>query len=176
MTSVCFLSTQNQVCVKPLSSSTLNITLPTIAAAERRRLQHGARSYRSYLRQTPAMSSKPADRRCCSRSTGRTDVRPLHRPCSAYYAGSVSDCDIHCFSGCCCLVDRVAWQCPLAGLCLCVSACVGHTVCKRAGSCGPKQPSVRCGYTLAPPEEYDLTEKSDPCAHCAAVRPYVKLF
>ena len=46
-----------------------------------------------------ALSSKPAARRCCCRSTGqtdgRTDTRPLHRPCSAYYAGSVN---IHLYS------------------------------------------------------------------------------
>jgi len=42
-----------------------------------------------------ALSSKPAARRCCCRSMGQTDgltdARPFHRPCSAYYAGSVSN-------------------------------------------------------------------------------------
>ena len=41
-----------------------------------------------------ALSSKPAARHCCCRSMAnrdrRTDSRSLHRPCSAYYASSVS--------------------------------------------------------------------------------------
>ena len=60
----------------------------SLFAAERRRLHHGARSYRSISRARRALSSKPAGRRCCCRSTGQTgermDARPLHRPCSAY--------------------------------------------------------------------------------------------
>jgi len=48
-----------------------------------------------YPLHTPALSSKPADRRCCCRSMGqtdgRTDSRSLHRPCSAYYTGSVNN-------------------------------------------------------------------------------------
>ena len=41
-----------------------------------------------YLLQAPALSSKPATRRCCRRSTeqidGRTDTRPLRRTCSPH--------------------------------------------------------------------------------------------
>jgi len=52
------------------------------AAHVDRSLMHGA---------SRALSSKPATRRCCCRSTRRTDIRPLHRPCSAYYAGSFNN-------------------------------------------------------------------------------------
>jgi len=42
-----------------------------------------------------ALSSKPVGGRCCCRSMGqtdrRTDARPFHRPCSAYYASSVNN-------------------------------------------------------------------------------------
>jgi len=79
-----------QVCVEPRPSG-LNMTLPAYAA-ERRRLQ----LFDRYLLQAPALSSKPAARRRCCRSTGqtdgrtdgRTDTRQLHRPCFACYAGS----------------------------------------------------------------------------------------
>jgi len=50
------------------------MTLPTFAA-EHRRLQHGARSYRSISTARMALSSKPAGRRCCCRSMGQTDGR-----------------------------------------------------------------------------------------------------
>ena len=54
----------------------------------------GVRSCRSISRAHRALSSKPAARRCCCRSTeqtdGRVDNRPLrvHGPCFAYYAGN----------------------------------------------------------------------------------------
>ena len=50
-------------------------------------------SYRFAFPARRALSSKPAERRCCCRSTGdrRRDARPLQRPCSAHYAGSVSN-------------------------------------------------------------------------------------
>jgi len=53
--------------------------------------RHGGSTSR-YLLQAPALSSKPAARRCCCRSMGQTDgrdTRPLHRRGSACYAGSV---------------------------------------------------------------------------------------
>jgi len=50
----------------------LNMTLPAFAA-ERRLMQHSARSYRS-----PALSSKPVGRCYCCRSMGQTDA--LGRP------------------------------------------------------------------------------------------------
>jgi len=72
----------------------LNRTLPAFAAE--RRLKAPAAIDR-YLLQTPALSSKPlllsidgTDRR----TDGRMDARPLHRPCSAHYAGSISN--VHC--------------------------------------------------------------------------------
>jgi len=76
-----------QVYVEPPPSG-ISMTVPAFAA-EHRRAPAARCSYR-YLLQTPALSSKPAGRRCCCRSMGRTDVGPLHRPCSAYYAGSVN--------------------------------------------------------------------------------------
>jgi len=63
-----------------LRASSLNTTLPAFAAQRRRRVPAVDR----YLLQAPALSSKPAARRCCCRSTGqtdgRTDSRPLHIP------------------------------------------------------------------------------------------------
>ena len=50
------------------------MTLPAFAA-ERRRLQHAVRSYRS-----PALSSKPGGRRFCFRSMGQTDGRTDGHP------------------------------------------------------------------------------------------------
>ena len=58
--------------------------------AERRRLLHGARSYRSIspqqTRRTPLLLSIDGTDR-------QTDVRPLHRPCCGYYTGSVYNPD-----------------------------------------------------------------------------------
>jgi len=43
-----------------------------------------------YLLQTLALSSKPTGRRCCCRSMGQLDrIRPFHKPCSIYGAGSI---------------------------------------------------------------------------------------
>ena len=61
----------NKTCEPP--PLVLNKMRPAFAA-ERRRLQHGARIDR-YLLQPPALSTKPADRRCCCRSMGQTDRR-----------------------------------------------------------------------------------------------------
>jgi len=36
---------------------------------------------------------------CCCRTDGRTDTQPLHRPCSAYYVGSVNNSEA-CFALC----------------------------------------------------------------------------
>jgi len=64
-----------QVCVEPRPSA-LDMTLPAFAAERRRRVPAIDR----YLLQAPALSSKPAARRCCSRSTeGRTDGRTPDR-------------------------------------------------------------------------------------------------
>ena len=70
----------------------LNMTLSAFAA-ERRRLQHGARSapahsYRSIFPTHRMLSSKTAGHRCCCQSMGQTDdgwtdARPLHRSRSA---------------------------------------------------------------------------------------------
>ena len=76
-------------CVKPHPSA-LNMTLPASAAEGERRIPAIDR----YLLQAPALSSKPAARRCCCQSTGqrdgRTDTRPLHRSSTAYYTDSVN--------------------------------------------------------------------------------------
>ena len=65
------------VCFEPPPSA-LKVTLPAFAA-ERRRLQHGARSCRSTYPACMALSSKPAGRRCCCRLTRQTDGRTLDR-------------------------------------------------------------------------------------------------
>ena len=67
-----------QVCVEPRPSG-LNMTLPAYAA-ERRRLQ----LFDRYLLQAPALSSKPAARRRCCRSTGQTDGRTDGRTPDSY--------------------------------------------------------------------------------------------
>jgi len=80
-------------------------------AAERRRPLHGARNTARLLQvrrtgnswsMSPvrgALSSKPAARRCCCRSTGQTggqtDAWPFSRPCFAYYAGIVNKLNLH---------------------------------------------------------------------------------
>jgi len=64
-----------QVCVEPRPSA-LDMTLPAFAAERRRRVPAIDR----YLLQAPALSSKPAARRCCSRSTGRKDGRTDGHP------------------------------------------------------------------------------------------------
>jgi len=69
--------------------SALNMTLPAFAA-----LSADTEPAAGAVLQAPALSSEPAGRRCCCRSMGQTDgradARPLHRPCSAYDAGSVN--------------------------------------------------------------------------------------
>jgi len=65
-----------QVYVEPPPSG-ISMTVPAFAA-EHRRAPAARCSYR-YLLQTPALSSKPAGRRCCCRSMGRTDGRTLDR-------------------------------------------------------------------------------------------------
>ena len=58
-------------------------------------LSAGAGSRQSVSPVHTALSSKPATCRCCCRSMGQTDgqtdARPFHRPCSAYYAGTVNN-------------------------------------------------------------------------------------
>jgi len=70
------------------------MTLPAFAAECRRAC---SKAPATINRPPPAritLSGKPASCRCCCRSTGqtdrRTDTRPLHRLCSAHYAGSVN--------------------------------------------------------------------------------------
>ena len=65
-------------------------------AAERRRLLHGARSYRSISPVRTALSSKPAPLLLSSRSIGQTDRQTDGRTdnryietCSAFSAGGV---------------------------------------------------------------------------------------
>ena len=59
-------------------------------------LQPGDRSYRSISSAHRALSNKPQAavagvKRRDRRTDGRTDARQLHRPCSAYYAGTVNN-------------------------------------------------------------------------------------
>ena len=69
------------------------MTLPAFTA-ERRRLQHGARSERS----TSAASAgaqlqthRPPLLLSIDGTDGLTDARSLHRPCTAYYANNVKN-------------------------------------------------------------------------------------
>ena len=72
-----------------------------IMAPAARHPQHGvcnARSISPARKALTPLSSKPAGRRCCcgsmgrtnGQTDGRTDARPLRRPSSAYYADSVN--------------------------------------------------------------------------------------
>jgi len=88
-------SSRQQVCVQP--HSTVNVTLPAFDTERRAAaplpLSAGA-CYRSIspvltaldqqTRRTPLLLSIDG-------TDGRTDARPFHRPCSAYYAGSVNN-------------------------------------------------------------------------------------
>jgi len=88
-------SSRQQVCVQP--HSTVNVTLPAFGTERRAAaplpLSAGA-CYRSIspvltaldqqTRRTPVLLSIDG-------TDGRTDARPFHRPCSAYYAGSVNN-------------------------------------------------------------------------------------
>jgi len=64
----------------------VDVTLAAFAAERR-----GRRSLLSPARRAGTQQQT----HCCGRSTGqtviRTDTRPLHRPCSAYYADSVKN-------------------------------------------------------------------------------------
>ena len=51
-------------------------------------LSTGACSCRLISTACRMLSSKPTGRRFCCRLMGQTDAQPLHRPCSAYYAGT----------------------------------------------------------------------------------------
>jgi len=80
-------------------ASAVHVTLLAFAA-ERRRPQHVAPasgapcSIRLMSPVRGALSIKLAARRCCCRpmgqTDGQTDAGPFHRPCSAYYVGSVN--------------------------------------------------------------------------------------
>ena len=82
-----------------LVNSAVDMTLPAFAAERRAAapllLRAGARRCRSISSARGALSSKPAARRSgrltMGQIDGRTDSRPLHRPCCAYYAGSVNN-------------------------------------------------------------------------------------
>jgi len=67
----------------PPLNPALEMTLPAFAA-ERGRQQQTDSWYAAYAGRSAA--NQPIDG-----TDGRTDTRPLHRPCSAYYAGSVSN-------------------------------------------------------------------------------------
>ena len=87
------------------------MTLPRFAA-ERRRLQHGARSYRPIFPGHRTLDSKPpaavsAVDRWDRQTDGRTDVQQLHRPCSPYYKTFKTTAKT---SAACC----VAWRCEQA--------------------------------------------------------------
>ena len=72
-----------EVGVEPRTSA-LNMTLPAAAARALAAIDR-------YLLQAPELSSKPAARRCCCRSTGQTDGRTLDRAYLApYTAASMS--------------------------------------------------------------------------------------
>jgi len=68
-------------------------------AAERRRLLHDAYSMPAainrYLLHAGRSAANPAATAAVNRwdrqMDGRTDARPLHRPCSTYYAGSINN-------------------------------------------------------------------------------------
>ena len=87
------LQKQQQLCVEPPPSA-LNVTLPAFAA-ESRRPHPRARIYRSISVADAGAQQQPAGRHCCCRSMGqtdgRTDARPLHRPCSICIAGSANE-------------------------------------------------------------------------------------
>jgi len=96
-----------QVCVESPPSA-LNMTLPAFAAERRRHIAmptpyRNARSCRlisaadvgaqlQNCRPLLLLSVDGTDRR----TDRRTDARPLHRPCSAYSAGSASKAMVHC--------------------------------------------------------------------------------
>ena len=87
------------------------MTLPRFAA-ERRRLQHVARSYRPIFPGHRTLDSKPpaavsAVDRWDRQTDGRTDVQQLHRPCSPYYKTFKTTAKT---SAACC----VAWRCEQA--------------------------------------------------------------
>jgi len=79
-----------------LVNSAVNVTLPAFAAvrraagavaAERRRCRSICPGREALRSKTAAAVVRQWDRQ----TDGRTDARPLHRPCSTYYAGSVSN-------------------------------------------------------------------------------------
>ena len=64
------------------------MTLPEFAA-ERRRLPHGVRSASTESSAARPSAAVVTVGRWDRQTDGRTDDRQLHRPCSAYYEGSV---------------------------------------------------------------------------------------
>ena len=79
--------TCKHVCVQ-LRTSGINVALPAFAAARR---AASAPAVQQSIARLAHSSNTTA--RCCSRRMGQTDRQtdtvPLHRPCPAYYAGSV---------------------------------------------------------------------------------------
>jgi len=79
-----------------LVSSAVNMALPAFAAECRAAapllLGAGSRRCSSISSARGALSGKPAAAaRAVVRRHTQTDARPLHRPCSAYYAGRVNE-------------------------------------------------------------------------------------
>ena len=72
-----------QACVQPRPLA-VNTALPAFAAERRAAAP-------CYL--IPVAGDRAVSKlliRCCRGTDGRTDARQLHRPCSAYYVGSVN--------------------------------------------------------------------------------------
>ena len=92
-----FLSTTAVSNIISIINSAVNMTLATFAVKHHAAapLLLGARHFQSISPTCTAPSSKPAKRRCCGwvmgQTDGRTNTRLFHRPCSAYYAGSVNN-------------------------------------------------------------------------------------
>jgi len=89
-------SSRQQVCVQP--HSTVNVTLPAFDTERRAAAPlppSAGACYRSIGPISCPHSARPANPPHASAAVDRwdrrTDARPFHRPCSAYYAGSVNN-------------------------------------------------------------------------------------
>jgi len=88
-----------QACVEPPSSA-LNMMLPAFAAdcpCLHNTSNKHAHGYQSISPASWALSSKPASSLLLLSIDGTdrwTDTRPLHRPCSAHYTGSINNAAI----------------------------------------------------------------------------------
>ena len=79
---VCLANTRQQACAEPRTSA-LNMTPP--AAAARAPAVIGR-----YLLLVPKLRQAADVDRLDRQTDGRTDIRPLHRPCTAYCANNVN--------------------------------------------------------------------------------------